>query len=330
MANPYICPRCGHISQQKSNMRVHLYRVRLCSNKFNLELTDEIREIVLTDHIYHSPVPDQPSSIINSDKSIIVNYNTQQNIMNIIGKMDIYDKLDKMLEYHHHDTIHNLWFSVGEIVSTDLDKLKHKCPNYIIKQTDIHKVIEDVSLRKSADINKMNVLYDKKLNTINLYMTHRWNAFMLDAGVFELMKIVQDTYLDEYEQYLIKMIYNENVRAKGESSGYETHLLEYYRFIANFDLIAYFSCTDDRHDDHHFLGYYVKENNHYYLHDHYSQEYSKIKKQTKKSQKTAAIKHVADIIKKNTIQNIERINKDIFDAIKMDDNFKIRVLGGVL
>ena len=35
-------------------MRTHFSRKSLCTNKNNLELTDEIKQIVLRDHIYHS------------------------------------------------------------------------------------------------------------------------------------------------------------------------------------------------------------------------------------------------------------------------------------
>ena len=51
----YMCPKCEYTSNRRSIMRRHLYKKHTCENICNLELTDEIRECVLRDRIYHKP-----------------------------------------------------------------------------------------------------------------------------------------------------------------------------------------------------------------------------------------------------------------------------------
>ena len=70
----------------------------------------------------------------------------------------------------------------------------------------------------------------------------------------------------------------------------------------------------------------VKEYNPYYLKDHYTHEYENITKSVKQTNKNKIRKQVADILKKNTIQNIEQLNEDIFHIIQMDDAFAQQLL----
>lgn len=49
-----------------------------------------------------------------------------------------------------------------------------------------------------------NLLFDKKLNRLNMYSSGKWNEFLIDVGVQELIRVIKSTYLDVYEIYLIK------------------------------------------------------------------------------------------------------------------------------
>ena len=50
---PFKCPRCEYDTNVKQNMVKHLHRTRLCPNKHNVELTEEVKECVLKDRVYH-------------------------------------------------------------------------------------------------------------------------------------------------------------------------------------------------------------------------------------------------------------------------------------
>jgi hypothetical protein len=54
---PFTCPRCGLTTFQKGDMRKHLNRKTPCQcvHESQLQLTDEIKEIILRDRVYHVP-----------------------------------------------------------------------------------------------------------------------------------------------------------------------------------------------------------------------------------------------------------------------------------
>ena len=90
--NPYQCIRCGYIAQQKSHMNFHLYNLKkpcpcLCNN---IDLTDEIKEHIFANRIYHIPKPEPV--VNNTITQIINNHNT---INNLIANMDAVEKLTK-------------------------------------------------------------------------------------------------------------------------------------------------------------------------------------------------------------------------------------------
>jgi hypothetical protein len=72
---PFKCPRCEYDTNVKQNMVKHLHRTRLCPNKHNVELTEDVKECVLKDRIYHisksTPKP-KPSPMINCENTNII------------------------------------------------------------------------------------------------------------------------------------------------------------------------------------------------------------------------------------------------------------------
>ena len=308
----YICPRCNYSSIWKNNMRHHFSRTKLCLATNDLILTDEIKEIVLRDHVYHESKIDKSTTIIN-------NYNTQQNIMNVIGQMDTYDKLAKLLDYSHKE-MHDFRITVDKKVDPTVKKLDADVyRNFQIEQSDIIGMIDDLTRVKSDETEKMNIVFDKKLNSIRMYINKKWEIFWLDVGVIELIKIIKESYLDSYETYLMRKIYDYSTLASSQMC-YENYLQDYYRFIINFDQLPYIcECSLSDKD---IIGRELKETNSHYLEDHYHQIYAQLKKEAKRGQKLEIRKHIINIIKRNTIQNIDELNRNIFEVIKMDEDFK--------
>lgn len=63
----YKCPRCSYKTPQKSNMRRHLYELKIIcpACTFDIELTDEIKEYILLNRVWHqSKVKAKESTII--------------------------------------------------------------------------------------------------------------------------------------------------------------------------------------------------------------------------------------------------------------------------
>lgn len=66
---PYTCPRCGYKTTFCNDMRRHLYeKKRNCHGEVNnIELTDEIKDTIMRNKLYHIPKQDVPNkSLINT------------------------------------------------------------------------------------------------------------------------------------------------------------------------------------------------------------------------------------------------------------------------
>lgn len=82
----FACPRCDYESMYKNDMRRHLYKNKnICLPiKQDIELTDEIKKIILRDRIYRAPKAKKPikepkqvcndSDVFMIQKEIVYNY----------------------------------------------------------------------------------------------------------------------------------------------------------------------------------------------------------------------------------------------------------------
>ncbi len=53
---PYTCVRCGYKTKNKTNIHKHLYQRKVfCPAKNDIELTEEIKDKIMKDRIYHIP-----------------------------------------------------------------------------------------------------------------------------------------------------------------------------------------------------------------------------------------------------------------------------------
>ena len=74
---PYTCPSCGYETVQKNDMKKHFYKVlKPCPKQLNnIDLTDDIKEFILANRIYHQPIheADSVTQTININNTV-VNY----------------------------------------------------------------------------------------------------------------------------------------------------------------------------------------------------------------------------------------------------------------
>jgi len=93
---PYTCARCGYTTEHKACMRAHLYNLKkgTCYAKFNIVLTDYIKEQIINYRIYHQEEDNQQAhhNTINNNYNF-VNYNT------LVTNLDLKDKIDKLLHF---------------------------------------------------------------------------------------------------------------------------------------------------------------------------------------------------------------------------------------
>lgn len=65
---PYCCIRCGYKTEHKTNMKHHFYKkLRPCPGSINdIVLTDEIKQSILDNRVYHLPKEKPENNVINT------------------------------------------------------------------------------------------------------------------------------------------------------------------------------------------------------------------------------------------------------------------------
>ena len=91
----YICPKCSYRTEFKYIMKRHFNRKRTCPDKNNIQLTDDIINIVLTNHAYYPPKKDPISKIINSNNTV----------NNFLCQIDDITKINSVLKYENKNLL---------------------------------------------------------------------------------------------------------------------------------------------------------------------------------------------------------------------------------
>lgn len=314
----YICPRCGYETKQKLHIRRHLYeKKKPCPGKVRLiELTDDIKESILLNCVWHppppAPPPPNPQTIINQQ------INTYNTINACIQRLDPVDKITKVLN-HTNKSLVEFDQHVMNILSPQIERLQDSSVNDDISMStmDLYGLVDSVTTNMQPE--QLNVVYDQTADKIMLFNEGTWKSYILDAGINELVACVKNTYLDHYEMYLIKKYTDSTMRAK--SMAYE-HIMVYYKFLACHDLKpAIFGMSDGEILGSHRSTYDIEE---FF--------YKKFKEQTddlRVSELRSTRASIANIIKRNTKTNILELNKVIMDLIHMDDAFRSATLQSI-
>jgi hypothetical protein len=228
---------------------------------------------------------------------------------NFVNKIEIPIKLEKMLETQNKTT--------STLEATTMAKCKFK--NYSLEmnrpetpfQLSAYKIMDIIcELSKIAnlpsEIHKLNVYYDDTLKTMNIFTRESWESFPgIDRAIREIVGIIQEAFLDNYENYLIK-----NIETPGDqkrSQEFNELLIIYYKFIYCFDLEPFVTKQDDVCP---------------LLEKRYMDEYLNIANSTKTQEIKDTKKLVREIIRKNSKSNIQLLNKTIVDMAAKDENFK--------
>lgn len=309
MRRKYVCVRCGYETEYKSSMHNHFYRKKKpCPMmKTSVELTEEVKEHILTNHVYL--LPSESNNIITNINTIN-NFNT---INNLITNMDTINKITKYVDYKQIELK-----SFENRIETKYEKHAKKLKDDLFKYgfelsgddfLDIINEISNIFNHEHDDcVEDFNILYDNKLNRLKLYEQGAWEEMLLSNGLKQIVRTIQAYYLNSYEIYLIKGI-NNPLKSAFKRQQCKELLEEYYRFIGALDVPACIAEID------------VSEFSQDCI-DVYWSLYVTTRDNLKRSDINHIKKEVTDILKRNTIKNIDEMNKKVLELFHVDECFK--------
>ena len=143
--------------------------------------------------------------------------------------------------------------------------------------------------------------------------------------LYEIIGGIQDNYLDYYECYLIRKLYDDNIYPR-EKENIKEHLNEYYKFIGCFGLTPY---INNKTNDNILKSIEFNINNNfndYTISDTYMKFFHKICDNTTISESNRIRKDVFEIIRRNSKQNLEELNKKVAALFNMDEVFKNQLI----
>lgn len=306
---PYTCPCCGYTTPRKGNMKTHLFKSKKPCPKIvnDITLSDDIKEYVLINRIYHVP---KPSRTINHT---INNYNF---IQNFVTNMDALAKLSKYVEYNKielidfEDKVEEQYFLTSKKLNEDGFRY-----GYELNTQNFMEIIDSISSMMDNKVDYFNVLYDGRLNKIKLFERGVWKTMLVEQGIRQILTITKSSYLDAYECFLMRKI-KKLCNSCFDIQRSKELLEEYYKFISCFEIEPF--CKD--HDDEDVLNDAMHKDKYTYS-DQFYPLYQKTLDNLCKSEMNKIKKDVYEIVKRNTIQNIDELNRRVMGIIQVDEEF---------
>ena len=301
-------------------MHKHLHNLlKPCPKTENdISLTDEIKEHILANRVYNVPKPTTSNQIINN---YINNYNT---INNFISNLDFMDKLTKYMSYNNLQLI-----DYGDKIKEQYSRTRKKLERNMIKDytltfTEFLEILDKVSSLCNGDYEQYNIHFDDKTKKVKLYEDGEWTSLLQDVGVSKVVAGIQEHFLDVYEIYLVKKLYNDNLGALKKQEARE-HIKEYYKFLVCFNLRP---IVENKSDQYILDG--DEDNEIDVDNDIITNDMMAL---YKKQHKTLTVQHqnkvrkdVYEIIKRNSKQNLDELNKKVAALFNMDETFKQHLL----
>lgn len=308
---PYTCPRCSLQTKLKGNMERHLYKLqKMCpATHQDIELTDEIKQYILNNRVYHPPKQTQQQVIIQQ-------INNNQQIINYIAKLDTRSKLDTYLE-HTQTNLLPFEVQIEEQYKDQIEKcedIETRLESFSIKTPNILDILNTLTTSSNADT--LNVIYDKTPNKLSIYGDGDWDTCVFEQGVQKLIDKVREGFLDDYELLLLNKMADDPFPRERQRA--REHLEEYYRFLETFEvnplLLEFNRLVGEK-----------REKVHEYNETYYGM-YENIKKNMKLSKAKELKKDVYNMIKNNCNASVNDLNKKMMDIICTDEEFKNKVM----
>jgi hypothetical protein len=229
--------------------------------------------------------------------------------------MDTIEKLTKYTDFKKIDII-GFDQSIEEKFTKTAQKLENNEYKYgfHLKNDDFLDIINDVSIACNAkSMEEFNMHYDNRFNRIKIFEEGMWEEFLLSQGIKRIICTVQEHFLNFYELYLVRNMYESANYKKQE---WRELLDEFYTFIGCFDVEPSVKGKSDNE----IMG--IGSEDSYEISDTYMQMYQKIQDATTTLEVKNTKKEVVDIIKRNTIRNVDEMNKKVVELFNMDEDFK--------
>lgn len=284
----------------------HLYQLQKECRKSenNIDLTDEIKQFILTNRVYHIPKQSPQQVIINQ-------INNNQQIINFIAKIDPVQKLQAYIE-HTNTTILPFEDKVREQYQDQIEMcetIQTQLTNFALDRNHLTNILNDMTSPNGID--KLNVIYDKVNEKLLIFNEGDWESYPFDIGVKELVEKIKYIYLDKYEELLLDK-YDHDISFQ-ERKRAEERLTEYYAFLIAFGIKPLLVQGKRKA----ILDYNDK---------YYTSVYEKVKKSIAPSQLNETVRTVHNIIKSNCVTSVGELNKRIMDVFCSDQDFKDTII----
>jgi hypothetical protein len=283
-------------------MHKHLYKLlKPCpKSENNIELTEEIKQHIMQNRIYHVPKKTQTQVLIQ-------NINNIQQINNFVNKMDTIEKINTLTKKDETPLL-----TFNEQIKKDFDEEISICKeveadlaSLTLRKSDIINIID--KLTRSDTIDSNNVVYDKTPNTLSIYDNGSWKSYAFEQGVLQIIDDIKTYYLDNYEEFLLDKM-SMNVTYPREKQKAKELLEEYYNFIVSFELRPLIVESSNPK--------FVNYNEQYY------NIYRKVLDNIKLSHAKELKRAVYQMVKNNCSTAMLELNKRMMDIICTDEEFK--------
>jgi hypothetical protein len=321
----YECARCVFCSDDRTNMRRHLYKKKLCpATRNDIDLTEEIKQYILTNRIYRS-VKTKPLKEKNVINQYINNYNV---LNNFVGGMDTLEKLMGYVQ-HKNLTIKPLDYQVELKFAKEKEQLSKGIGHYNFTQKDMFDMIDDLTTIDENCVEDYNVHLDQ--SKLVVYEGGDWKEMYKTHGLQYFIRIIKENYWDTYEVYLIRKIRDMDLNFS-ERIRFKYYLQEYYTFLACTDNDPYvkdrpdnqviYNADDDRYWDE---PSYVDIDSHK-IADEYMRLYTQWKTELRDKDRDKLQRELSDLLRNNSKKNIQDLNKLVMSLINVDATYKEKLM----
>lgn len=298
-------------------MSYHFYlKKKVCQGiKADIELTDEIKQKVLDNRIYHPPAPPQ---IVHNQT--INNYN--QNI-NLVRSIEPVERVAMYAAYTNTDIV-DFQDSVEDTFLVRANKLRDdKVSNFQLTMDNIIDGVKEISSNENNH-EKCNMIYDEPNNTIRLYINGGWVTHnSIEKGICAIIQYMKESFLNIYECYLIRKIYNEKTQCR-QKSDFRDRLDDYYRFISCYDIDPFVKEANDADimiDD----TKYTSDD--FDICEKIKEQYNTVKSKHNVKNVKEIKQEVRQVLQRNSRTNLENLNTTLLDMMQMDEEFKQTIIG---
>jgi hypothetical protein len=308
---PYTCIRCGYATPDKAKMKIHFGRKRPCPGSVNnIEFTEDIKQCILDNRVYAIPKSSSHNNIIN-------NYNT---INNFIVNLDPMNKLTTYINYKDVQLI-SLEQQLEAKYQRRNNKMREKLGCHEVTNNDLYEAIHSVTRCTNSEFTDYNVVYDSKVGKLMIrYNGGEWAEYSISKGVTRIVEMLKEFHLDNYEQYLLRMIEEPCATTMIQHKQKCSELIrEYYSFLVCFDLDPYVQTA---------TAEIVQGKDLLDIQDTYTKLYNSVYDTTTLRKQRQLKAELIEAIKSNGKSNIADLNKHLLFLIQGDANFKDLVMAG--